>query len=181
MKLSRRGKSARRGRHTKRAGKHLRYKGKKVRGSKRHHRGHKRTYKRGKRLQRGGVRGVMDSVVIDETDLNLLYKKKGSLLPIPNDFKIIIDYFSPNNISIRLWRKKDNRYIGQIMKQETEIIDFLKGSNNFTFTAEDDSVYDFNYSKNSNALKYIDGKINEYLNSNESVELPSRTIQHSGS
>ena len=55
MKLSRRGKSARRGRHTKRAGKHLRYKGKKVRGSKRYHRGHKRTHKRGRRLQRGGV------------------------------------------------------------------------------------------------------------------------------
>jgi hypothetical protein len=54
MKLSRRGKSARRGRHTKRAGKHLRYKGKKVRGSKRYHRGHKRTHKRGRRLQRGG-------------------------------------------------------------------------------------------------------------------------------
>ena len=54
MKLSRRGKSARRGRHTKRAGKHLRYRGKKVRGSKRY-RGHKRTYKRGRRLQRGGM------------------------------------------------------------------------------------------------------------------------------
>jgi hypothetical protein len=54
MKLSRRGKSARRGRHTKHAGKHLRYKGKKVRGSKRYHRGHKRTHKRGRRLQRGG-------------------------------------------------------------------------------------------------------------------------------
>lgn len=54
MKLSRRGKSARRGRHTKRAGKKLRYRGKKVRGSKRYHRGHKRTHKRGRRLQRGG-------------------------------------------------------------------------------------------------------------------------------
>lgn len=172
MKLSRRGKSARRGKHTKRAGKHLRYKGKKVRASKRYHRGHKRTYKRGRRFQRGGVKG--DSVVIAETELNLLYKKEGSLLPIPNDFKIIIDYFPPINISIRLWRKKDNRYIGQIMKPETEIIDFLKGSNNFTFTAEDDSVYDFNYSKNSNALEYIDGKINEYLVSNGSVELPRK-------
>ena len=59
MKLSRRGKSARRGRHTKRAGKHLRYRGKKVRGSKRYHRGRGggrvRTHKRGKRLQRGGL------------------------------------------------------------------------------------------------------------------------------
>ena len=54
MKLSRRGKSARRGRHTKRARKNLRYKGKKVHGSIRYHRGHKRTYKRGKRLQMGG-------------------------------------------------------------------------------------------------------------------------------
>ena len=55
MKLSRRGKSARRGRHTKRAGKHLRYRGKKVRASKRYHRAHKRTYKRGRRVHRGGV------------------------------------------------------------------------------------------------------------------------------
>ena len=55
MKLSRRGKSARRGRHTKRAGKHLRFKGKKVRASKRYHRAHKRTYKRGRRVHRGGV------------------------------------------------------------------------------------------------------------------------------
>ena len=39
MKLSRRGKSARQGRHTKRARKNLRYKGKKVHGSKRYHRG----------------------------------------------------------------------------------------------------------------------------------------------
>ena len=54
MKLSRRGKSARRRRHTKRTGKHLRCRGKKVSGSKRYHRGHKRTYKRGKRFQRGG-------------------------------------------------------------------------------------------------------------------------------
>jgi hypothetical protein len=54
MKLSRRGKSARRGRHTKRTGKHLRYKGKKVRASKRYHRGHKRTHKRGRRLHMGG-------------------------------------------------------------------------------------------------------------------------------
>ena len=56
MKLSRRGKSARRGRHTKRAGKHLRYKGKKVRGSKRYHRGHKRTHKRGRRLHMGRIK-----------------------------------------------------------------------------------------------------------------------------
>ena len=55
MKLSRRGKSARRGRHTKRAGKLLRYRGKKVRASKRYHRAHKRTYKRGRRVHRGGV------------------------------------------------------------------------------------------------------------------------------
>ena len=58
MKLSRRGKSVRRRRHTKRAGKHLRYKGKKVRALKRYSRGRGRgrvrTYKRGKRLQRGG-------------------------------------------------------------------------------------------------------------------------------
>ena len=58
MKLSRRGKSARRGRHTKRAGKHLRYRGKKVRGSKRYHLGHKRTHKRGRRLQRGGGESI---------------------------------------------------------------------------------------------------------------------------
>ena len=63
MKLSRRGKSARRGRHTKRAGKHLRYRGKKVRASKRYHRAHKRTYKRGKRLQRGGV--LTEDEVVD--------------------------------------------------------------------------------------------------------------------
>lgn len=55
MKLSRRRKSARRGRHTKRTGKHLRYKVKKVHGSKRYHRGHKRTHKRGRRLQGGWV------------------------------------------------------------------------------------------------------------------------------
>ena len=63
MKLSRRGKSARRGRHTKRAGKHLRYRGKKVRASKRYHRAHKRTYKRGRRVHRGGVlpQGVDDT------------------------------------------------------------------------------------------------------------------------
>ncbi len=56
MKLSRRGKSARRGRHTKRTGKHLRYKGKKVRASKRYHRGHKRTHKRGRRLHMGRIK-----------------------------------------------------------------------------------------------------------------------------
>jgi hypothetical protein len=56
MKLSRRGKLARRGKHTKRAGKYLRYKSKskKIRASKRYHRGNKRTYKRGKRFHRGG-------------------------------------------------------------------------------------------------------------------------------
>jgi hypothetical protein len=63
MKLSRRGKSVRRRRHTKRVGKHLRYKGKKVRASKRYHRGiggrghtkktHRKTY--GGRVKRGGV------------------------------------------------------------------------------------------------------------------------------
>ena len=63
MKLSRRGKSARQGRHTKRARKNLRYKGKKVHGSKRYHRGigdrghtkktHRKIY-RG-RVKKGGV------------------------------------------------------------------------------------------------------------------------------
>lgn len=61
MKLSRRGKSARRGRHTKRAGKHLRYRGKKVSGSKRYHREHKRTHKRGRRFHRGGDLTVQDA------------------------------------------------------------------------------------------------------------------------
>ena len=56
MKLSRRGKSARRGRHTKRAGKHLRYRGKKVHASKRYHRGHKRTHKRGRRFHMGRIK-----------------------------------------------------------------------------------------------------------------------------
>jgi hypothetical protein len=64
MKLSRRGKLARRGKHTKRAGKHLRYKtkSKKFRASKRYHRGNKRTYKRGKRFHRGGTHGFGDDI-----------------------------------------------------------------------------------------------------------------------
>ena len=63
MKLSRRGKSVRRRRHTKRTGKHLRYRGKKVRASKRYRRGigdrghtkktHRKIY-RG-RVKKGGV------------------------------------------------------------------------------------------------------------------------------
>ncbi len=63
MKLSRRGKSVRRRRHTKRTGKNLRYKGKKIRASKRYHRGigdrghtkkiHRKIY-RG-RVKKGGV------------------------------------------------------------------------------------------------------------------------------
>jgi len=63
MKLSMRGKSVRRRRHTKRTGKNLRYKGKKVRASKRYHRGigdrghtkktHRKIY-RG-RVKKGGV------------------------------------------------------------------------------------------------------------------------------
>jgi hypothetical protein len=71
MKLSRRGKSARRGRHTKRAGKHLRYKGKKVRASKRYHRAHKRTYKRGRRFHRGGVLPPGDDDDDDEPETEL--------------------------------------------------------------------------------------------------------------
>ena len=80
MKLSRRGKSARRGRHTKRAGKHLRYRGKKVRGSKRYHRGHKRTHKRGRRLQRGGLKPNTNIFVLpwpiqDKYDLDSVNNK----------------------------------------------------------------------------------------------------------
>ena len=92
MKLSRRGKSARRGRHTKRTGKKLRYKGKKVSGSKRYNRGHKRTYKRGRRFQRGGggeplkckfTEPTEDSkgfyeLTISERDL--FFKKRGVLI-----------------------------------------------------------------------------------------------------
>jgi len=79
MKLSRRGKSARRGRHTKRARKNLRYKGKKVRGSKRYHRiksgrGHtKKTHRKtyGGRVKRGGVGvggGFWSNPTIDNLD-----------------------------------------------------------------------------------------------------------------
>ena len=83
MKLSRRGKSARRGRHTKRTGKHLRYKGKKVRASKRYHRiksgrGHtKKTHRKtyGGRVKRGGVGvggGFWSNPTVDK--LNEMYR-----------------------------------------------------------------------------------------------------------
>jgi len=94
MKLSIRGKSVRRGRHTKRAGKNLRYKGKKVRGSKRYNRGRGggrvRTYKRGRRFQRGGcnpsifpstkliqVGGVVNTTEIVIADNNIEFYPTG--------------------------------------------------------------------------------------------------------
>jgi Skp family chaperone for outer membrane proteins len=72
MKISRRGKLARRGKHTKRAGKHLRYKtkSKKFRASKRYHRGRGRvrvrTHKRGKRFHNGGAVTFQDIIAAQD-------------------------------------------------------------------------------------------------------------------
>jgi hypothetical protein len=122
MKLSRRGKSARRGRHTKRAGKKLRYRGKKVRGSKRYHLGHKRTHKRGRRLQRGGepcdeiakieewridINGphiFQDSHVNSIPKVMLRNKKSFSFSPIVTGFNVVLRILRDKTLRIEFIR-----------------------------------------------------------------------------
>ena len=122
MKLSRRGKSARRGRHTKRAGKHLRYKGKKVRASKRYHRAHKRTYRRGRKLQRGGVKcgGIEITEWHIDTTSDIYYKGSHvahiSMVTLRN--KKTSSYFLFNNDSFQV--------VLRILRDKTLRIQFIR-------------------------------------------------------
>lgn len=145
MKLSRRGKSVRRRRHTKRTGKHLRYKGKKVRGSKRYHRRigdrghtkkiHRKIY-RG-RVKKGGVDEdnwvnlkwtdvVKDNPSKIEATGKLVYKKDStfSLTSESKYFRVILETQSKlikhNNLHFMKFKVTMERYkegkVGEIDK-----------------------------------------------------------------
>ena len=103
MKISRRGKLARRGKHTKRAGKHLRYKikSKQFRASKRYHRGNKRTYKRGRRLHGGGTEVV--------TDVKFYVRKHGPFMEKEQTFNITIELIG--NLATVTFVREDNIHI----------------------------------------------------------------------
>ena len=156
MKISRRGKLARRGKHTKRAGKHLRYKtkSKKFSGSKRYHRGNKRTHKRGKRFHRGGEKGCESLEFTDWTtntisgsgnnehtadgnpNIFLTYKKKGSLMSVPSDFSI--EFKIRTNTVVRRYisdivlKRQTSPHITCIItnNQLNSIIESIKNQNN---------------------------------------------------
>jgi hypothetical protein len=120
MKISRRGKLARRGKHTKRAGKHLGYKSKskKFRGSKRYHRGNKRTYKRGRRLHVGGFN--CDSIV-----LRPLYKlRNGLMIPQSDDSEVRRRYFSIDTPEI-FYTKTGSRFAMEDHSKFTMYVDFI--------------------------------------------------------
>jgi hypothetical protein len=174
MKLSRRGKSVRRGRHTKRAGKNLRYKGKKVRGSKRHHRAHKRTYKRGKRFHRGGEVNCESIVnlkpwstdpesteVTNIPKVNLKYKKNGTLMYAYSDFNVVLFVYKNNSIKIQ-FRRVDPRY-KSITFDIMDLSMFINpGLSNWKVTEGDESVsYSFDYTENNDIFYCIQKAINE--------------------
>ena len=134
MKLSRRGKSSRRVRHTKRTGKKLRYKSKKFRASKRYHRGHKRTYKRGKRLQRGGDKcdtivkvesWMRDNINVNESmnsnyahivKVNLKYQKDKFFSTVENsDFGVVLKILDTGTIYIKFSRLGDDKGIKHVI------------------------------------------------------------------
>jgi hypothetical protein len=171
MKLSRRGKSARRGRHTKRARKNLRYKGKKVRGSKRYHRGHKRTHKRGRRLQRGGVNFHIEySVLGDNIECSANAIITGVLNPglAKFDLKYQKKYWpseqtSQFSMTGKLNREKTSltfiRYNKSGIKDNTFVIDDINMLTDKplleAWKSIDGSTYNFNYPENTATLQQI--------------------------
>ena len=109
MKLSKRIKQFRRGRHTKRSGKHTRrkYRGKQY---KRTYRKNNRKLKHNKRIQSGGVdfKQIPGTVNYD-TQCRLTYKKKGALMEDDNPFIILlenegVDSYTENNSYITIYR-----------------------------------------------------------------------------
>ena len=136
MKLSRRGKQARRGRHTKRAGKHLRYKSKKFSGSKRYHRGNKRTYKRGKRFHRGGEERV-DGGKIDK-------KKPGVVIDLSNTTNITDADITETNIAFypegykKWFTTRNSMYYGNVMDRGNSD---RQGGYEFTFNSLNSGAY----------------------------------------
>jgi len=136
MKISRRGKQARRGRHTKRTGKHLRYKSKKFRASKRYHRGNKRTYKRGKRFHRGGEVRV-DGGKIDK-------KKPGVVIDLSNTTNITDADITENNIAFypegykKWFSTRNSMYYGNVMDRGNSD---RQGGYEFTFNSLNSGAY----------------------------------------
>ena len=113
MKLSKRIKQFRRGRHTKRSGKHTRrkYRGKQY---KRTYRKNNRKLKNNKRIQRGGAPITTSPEVkwdkTNTTNYLLRYTKKGSIFYESKPFDITFEFIQSNNSIGLSYKLPDGRY-----------------------------------------------------------------------
>jgi hypothetical protein len=108
MKISKRIKHVRRGRHTKRTGKHhtrrIKHRSKQY---KRTYRKNNRKLKNNKRIQRGGTwnRDNTGDKLSYTTTCNLTYKKKGELMKDDNPFDILLQHLESNIFMVTMTRR----------------------------------------------------------------------------
>ena len=148
MKLSKRIKHVRRGRHTKRTGKHhtrrIKHRSKQY---KRTYRKNNRKLKNNKRIQRGGTwnRNDTGDKLFYTTTRNLTYKKKGELMEDDNPFYILLEHIDNNNFMVTMTRQTTPQKKFVIYFKLTK--DFVYFSTTgFDFSAGDQSKFLIFYS-----------------------------------
>ncbi len=173
MKLSRRGKHARRtmhtrrGKYTKHAVNHLRYKSKKFRASKIYTRGRGggrvRTHKRGKRFQKGGnecetiakvgewISAPDNSYIANIPSVNLKYQKKKFWSTIAySNFNVVLKISNNGKINIQFIRLDKNNIIHPISH-----LDMLSSPGLSDWTNMMGVKYSFNFPNNKNVFDCI--------------------------